>query len=104
MHPTILAKRQLDAQNQIMDAATLLAERFGINAPEDVQQRDPEIAMMMRFEAVAAFLQELALTPKVVDRDELLTEILTLEGLTKTSSEVIRKHFGIEAPTDGNSN
>ena len=104
MHPTTLARRQSDAQNQIMDAAGLLAEHFGIDAPAYPHVRDPEIAQMMRFEEIAKFLQELALVPVGIDRDELLNEVLTIEGLTKTSAEKIREHFSIEAQTDGTTN
>lgn len=103
MHPGILAKRQLDAQNRIMDSAALLAGQFNIEPPSSVQQRDPEIGMMMRFEVIAQFMEDLALAPEGVDRDDLLAEVLAIEGLTKISGEVIREHFGIEED-DGDSN
>ncbi|MBX3012344.1 MAG: hypothetical protein KF832_12590, partial [Caldilineaceae bacterium] len=59
MHPTILAKRELDAQKRILTATETLAARFGIATPASVQERYPEVAQMRRWEVVAAFLDAL---------------------------------------------
>lgn len=92
MHPTILAKRQLDAQNRIVDAAQLLAERFGVEPPNAIQERQTDVAQMLRWEAVAKFLEALAF----VERGVKLEDILAIEGLSKTSVAKIKEAFGGE--------
>lgn len=98
MHPSVLAKRELDAQNRIMDAAQLLAERFEVEPPKPVQERYPDVAQMARWGAVATFLEALAL----VEPGPRIGEILEIEGLSKTSIKAIMKHFNLEE-ADGNS-
>lgn len=60
MHPRMLAKREADAQTRIMAATAKLAESFGIDAPATVNQRQPDVAAMMRWESVADWLENLA--------------------------------------------
>lgn len=90
MHPNILAKRQLDAQNRIMSAAQLLAHRFGVKPPAMVEVRQNEIAQMLRWEAVATFLEALAL----VEPGIALADILAVEGLSKSSIAKLMETFG----------
>lgn len=59
MHQISLARRQLDAQNRIVAATAQLADKFEIEPPASVNQRLPDVAMMMRFEAIADFLESL---------------------------------------------
>lgn len=60
MHPRMLAAREADAQTRIMAATAKLAEAFGIEPPVTVTQRLPDVAAMMRWEAVADWLEALA--------------------------------------------
>lgn len=60
MHPRMLAAREADAQTRIMAATEKLAKSFGIDAPAPVAQRLPDVAAMLRWEAVADFLETLA--------------------------------------------
>lgn len=60
MHPRMLAKRESDAQTRIMAATEKLAKHFGIESPATVNQRQPDVAAMMRWEAVADWLETLA--------------------------------------------
>jgi hypothetical protein len=93
MHPTILAKRRLDAQNRSMAAATLLSERFGVALPTARQVRQPDIAQLFKWEALAAFLESLANTPAGIS----LADVLATDGLSKTAANAIKKHFGEES-------
>lgn len=60
MHPSMLAKRQQAAQQRIMQAATTLAEKFNVAPPQEVTQRDPTLAQMLRWEGIADFLDAIA--------------------------------------------
>ena len=60
MHPRMLAAREGNAQARIMAATAKLAESFGIEPPATVTQRLPDVAAMMRWEAVADWLETLA--------------------------------------------
>jgi len=90
MHPNILAKRQLDAQNRIMSAAQILAQRFGVKSPAMVESRQNDITQMLRWEAVATFLEALAL----VEPGIALADILAVEGLSKSSIAKLMETFG----------
>lgn len=92
MHPAILAKRQLDAQNRIMDASHLLAERFDIDPPLAVTENRSEIAQMMRWEAVADFIEGLSLA-EVAKIADVVNDVLSI-GLSKTSVAKIQEHYG----------
>lgn len=97
MHQSILAKRQLDAQNRSMGAVATLAERYGLPLPEVRQVRDPAIAQMFKWEAVATVLESIAAiepTPGLA-----LADVLAVEGLSKTAKTAIAKAFG-EDSTD----
>lgn len=97
MHQTVLAKRQLDAQARSMTAAVTLAERYGLPLPEARQVRDPAIKQMFQWEALATFLESLAViepTPGLT-----LADVLAVEGLSKTAKTAIEKAFG-EDSTD----
>lgn len=59
MHSIILARRQLDAQNRIVAATAQLADKFEIEPPASVNQRLPDVTQMMRWEAIADFLEAL---------------------------------------------
>lgn len=89
MHPTSLAKRQLDAQNRSMVAAEAIAQRHGLTLPAARQVRQPDIAQMLKWEALADFLEALANTHSIT-----LADVLAIDGLSKTSARAIRKHFG----------
>lgn len=89
MHPTSLAKRQLDAQNRSMVAAEAIAQKHGLTLPAARQVRQPDIAQMLKWEALADFLEALANTHSIT-----LADVLAIEGLSKTSARAIRKHFG----------
>lgn len=60
MHARMLAKRELDAQNRIIAATSTLAEKFSVEAPVSVKERQPDIAQMLRWESIADFLEALA--------------------------------------------
>lgn len=89
MHPTSLAKRQLDAQNRSIAAAEAVAQRHGLILPSARQVRQPDIAQMLKWEALADFLEALANTHSIT-----LADVLAIDGLSKTSARAIRKHFG----------
>lgn len=89
MHPTSLAKRQLDAQNRSIAAAEVIAQRHGLALPAARQVRQPDIAQMLKWEALADFLEALANTHSIT-----LADVLAIEGLSKTSARAIRRHFG----------
>ena len=98
MHPTSLAKRQLDAQNRSIAAAEAIGHRHGLTLPDVRQVRQPDIAQMLKWEALADFLEALVNTQPGVT----LADVLAIEGLSKTSARAIRRHFGEpeEDPTD----
>lgn len=146
MHPTALAKRQLDAQNRSMAAAEALAQRAGLSMPDVRQVRQPAIAQLFKWEALAEVLEALARAhqPEAQDTGRFLaainaiterwglpvekidgdlpipddvliaflemmasvqpgpriSEILEIEGLSKTSFKAIMKHYGLEDSTD----
>ena len=89
MHPTSLAKRQLDAQNRSMVAAEVIAQKHGLTLPAVRQVRQPDIAQMLKWEALADFLEALANTHSIT-----LADVLAIDGLSKTSARAIRRHFG----------
>ena len=90
MHPTSLAKRQLDAQNRSMAAAEVLAQRAGVSMPDMRQVRQPAILQLLKWEALAEVLEALANTQPGIT----LADVLAIEGLSKTSIKALRKHFG----------
>ena len=90
MHPTSLAKRQLDAQNRSMAAAEVLAQRAGVSMPDLRQVRQPTILQLLKWEALAEVLEALAKAQPGVT----LADVLAIEGLSKTSIKALRKHFG----------
>lgn len=107
MHNATIAKRQLDALNKVTDAMTLLAERFGVDVPAPAQHRDPTIGQMMRWEAVAHFLEALCLAEqpqicfpgaRALGSETLLSldDVLAIDGLSKTSIAKLQKAFGVE--------
>ncbi len=145
MHPTSLAKRQLDAQNRSMAAAETLAQRAGVSMPDMRQVRQPAILQLLKWEALADVLEALANTqPAIQDTGRLLaaintiterwglpvekiegdlpipdevliaflemmasvqpgpriSEILEIEGLSKTSVKAIMSHYHVEDSTD----
>lgn len=89
MHPTSLAKRQLDAQSRSIAAAEAIAQKHGLTLPAARQVRQPDIAQMLKWEALADFLEALANTHSIT-----LADVLAIDGLSKTSARAIRKHFG----------
>lgn len=99
MHPQILARRQLDAQNRIIAAATTLAQKFNVEPPAAVSQRLPDVAHMLRWETIAAFLENLvsaadawtSLDSAALELD--INEILAIPGLSKTAIKAIEDHF-----------
>lgn len=93
MHPQILAKRQLDAQNRIMATTSALAEKFSVEPPAMVNQRQPGVAQMLRWEGVAVFLEALAVKVEAWKTEVGLDDILKIEGLSKTSIKAIEEHF-----------
>jgi hypothetical protein len=103
MHPATIAKRQLDALNKVTDSMTLLAERFGVNLPAPVMHRDPTIGQMMRWEAVAGFMESLCFAelPEVVTPDARsliqtlvsLEDVLAIDGLPKAAIAKITEAF-----------
>lgn len=95
MHPTSLAKRQLDAQNRSIAAAEAIAHRHGLTLPAARQVRQPDIAQMLKWEALADFLEALANTHSIT-----LADVLAIDGLSKTSARAIRKHFGEDSTDD----
>jgi hypothetical protein len=99
MHPQILARRQLDAQNRIIAAAATLAEKFNVEPPAVVSQRLPDVAHMLRWEAVAAFLEALA-SAQTETAGVDLNEILAIPGLSKTAIKAIEDHFTKEQEPD----
>ena len=90
MHPTSLAKRQLDAQNRSMAAAEALAHRAGVSMPDMRQVRQPAILQLLKWEALAEVLEALANRQPGIT----LADVLAIEGLSKTSIKALRKHFG----------
>lgn len=60
MHPRMLAKRELDAQKRIVAATSTLADKFSVDAPVPVKERQPDIAIMLQWESIADFLDALA--------------------------------------------
>lgn len=61
MHQDALAKRNAVAQDRMIAAALLLAERHGIPAPEiPLTGRDTAVLAMAQREVLAAFLESLA--------------------------------------------
>lgn len=90
MHPTSLAKRQLDAQNRSMAAAEVLAQRAGVSMPDMRQVRQPAILQLLKWEALAEVLEALANTQPGIT----LADVLAVEGLSKTSIKALRSHFG----------
>ena len=96
MHPTSLAKRQLDAQNRSMAAAEAIAKQHGLTLPEARQVRQPAIAQLLKWEALADFLEALVNTQPSIT----LADVLAIEGLSKTSAKAIRKHFGEDSTDD----
>jgi hypothetical protein len=97
MHPRMLAKRELDAQNLIMATTSTLAEKFNVEPPAVVKERQADVAQMLRWEAVAAFLNglvgahsEMEATTQGMVKVE---DILSIEGLSKTSIKAIEEHF-----------
>lgn len=90
MHPTSLAKRQLDAQNRSMAAAEALAQRAGVSMPDMRQVRQPAILQLLKWEALAEVLEALANRQPGIT----LADVLAIEGLSKTSIKALRKHFG----------
>lgn len=93
MHPTSLAKRQLDAQNRSMAAAEVLAQRAGVSMPDMRQVRQPAILQLLKWEALAEVLEALANTQPGIT----LADVLAVEGLSKTSIKALRSHFGEES-------
>jgi len=93
MHQTILAKRRLEAQNRSMEAAAILAQRFGLSLPPARQVRDPAIAQLFKWEALAVFLESLVNTQPGIT----LADVLAAEGLSKAAATAIKKHFGEES-------
>lgn len=96
MHPTALAKRQLDAQNRSMAAAEALAQRTGLSMPDVRQVRQPAIAQLFKWEAIAEVLEALAKAQPAVT----LADVLAVEGLSKTSIKALRTHFGEDSADD----
>lgn len=96
MHPTSLAKRQLDAQNRSMAAAEAIAKQHSLTLPAARQVRQPAIAQLLKWEALADFLEALVNTQPGIT----LADVLTIEGLSKTSAKAIRKHFGEDSTDD----
>ena len=74
-----------------MAATSTLADKFNVEPPAVVKERQVEVAQMLRWEAVAAFLDNLASASDGVEID--LSEILAIEGLSKTSIKAIEEHF-----------
>ena len=93
MHPTSLAKRQLDAQNRSMAAAEALAQRAGVSMPDMRQVRQPAILQLLKWEALAEVLEALANRQPGIT----LADVLAIEGLSKTSIKALRSHFGEES-------
>lgn len=90
MHPRMLAKREADAQTRIMAATAKLAESFGIDAPATVNQRQPDVAAMMRWESVADWLENLASAH--AEREEQAAEAAALrEQLAQLEAEAKAK-------------
>lgn len=103
MHPTSLAKRQLDAQNRSMAAAEVLAQRAGVSMPDMRQVRQPAILQLLKWEALADVLEALANTQpglhsqQTSSRQVTLADVLAIEGLSKASIKALRSHFGEES-------
>lgn len=98
MHPKILVYESAMATDRILSAAKTLAERYELADQAQaltVSHRDPEVERLEQLKAIAGFLEALV----QVDPGVALTDVLAIEGLSKTSIAAIRKHFGV---TDGN--
>lgn len=78
-----------------MKAASTLAERSGLALPEMRQVRDPAIAQLFKWEALATVLEALA----AIAPQPTLADVLAIEGLPKTALKAIQAHFG-EDSTD----
>ena len=98
MHQSILAKRQLDAQARSMAAASTLAQRYGLTLPDARQVRDPAIAQLFKWEALATFLEALAAAEPAPGLT--LADVLAVEGLSKTAVKAIAKAFGEDSTDD----
>lgn len=81
MHPTSLAKRQLDAQNRSMAAAEVLAQRAGVSMPDMRQVRQPAILQLLKWEALADVLEALACADSNRQLGITLADVLAIEGL-----------------------
>lgn len=98
MHPKILIYESAMATDRILAAAQTLAEQNGLLEQAQalqVSHRDLEVERLERLKAIANFLEALTAVESVS-----LDDVLSIEGLSKTSMAAIRKHFGV---TDGNS-
>lgn len=98
MHPKILIYESAMATDRILAAAQTLAEQNGLLEQAQalrVSHRDLEVERLERLRAIANFLEALTVVESVS-----LDDVLSIEGLSKTSIAAIRKHFGV---TDGNS-
>ena len=95
MHPRIVAQRTDIAQKRLARACQALAERWEIEPPADVHSRYPEVKQLFELEGLAAFVEALAQQEKGVELLAVVSEILAIDGLTKTSTEAIRAHYGL---------
>lgn len=98
MHPKILIYESAMATDRILAAAQTLAEQNGLLEQAQalqVSHRDLEVERLERLKAIANFLEALTAVESVS-----LDDVMSIEGLSKTSMAAIRKHFGV---TDGNS-
>lgn len=98
MHPNIFVYESAKANARMMAAATVLAEQYGMAEQLqalNVSHRDDDTERLEQLRAIANFLEALAAVESAS-----LDDVLSIEGLSKTSIAAIRKHFGV---TDGNS-
>lgn len=95
MHPRIVAQRTDIAQKRLARACQVLAERWEIEPPVAVHNRYPEVKQLFEFEGLASFVEALVQQARGVEPLAVVTEILAIDGLTKTSTEAIRAHYGL---------
>ena len=95
MHPRIVAQRTDIAQKRLARACAALANRWEIEPPAQVHSRYPEVKQLFELEGLATFVETLAQQDKGVDPLDVVSQILAINGLTKTSTEAIRAHYGL---------
>lgn len=103
MKLSILAARDLEAQNRIVAAAEELAAGHDlgdqITRLESIQERDPRTKAMFQREAVADLLEALAeVQPVACDEYVRLSDLDDVDGVGPKTVALIREHFSSGAP------